>query len=69
MSMLALTFPPRTRHGFFRPLVELLDGIALALAMAHRYDVLSRMPNDQLRARGIRREDIPRIVVNGVYPA
>jgi len=69
MSTLALDHLPVRRRGFFRPVVEFLDGVALALAMAHRYDVLSRLPNDQLAARGIRREDIPRIVVNGVYDA
>jgi len=68
MSTLALDHPP-ARHGFFRPLVEFLDDIRLALAMAHRYDVLSRLPNDQLAARGIKREDIPRIVVDGIYDA
>jgi hypothetical protein len=56
---------PRTRKGFFRPIAEFLDGIRLARAMAHRYDVLSAMSDAELARRGIKREDIPRIAVNG----
>ena len=56
---------PQTRKGFFRPIVEFLDGIRLARAMAHRYDVLSAMSDAELARRGIKREDIPRIAVNG----
>jgi len=68
--MSAVTFTslePRRRNGFFRPLVELIDGIRLARAMAHRYDVLSRLSDGELAARGIARQDIPRLVVNGKY--
>lgn len=68
--MSAVTFTdlaPRRRKGFFRPLTEFLHGIRLARAMAHRYDVLSRLSDDQLAARGIVRQDIPRLVVNGKY--
>src|SRR5262249_29120205 len=63
----AVTFTsrePRRRNGFFRPLVELTAGIRLARAMAHRYDVLSRLSDGELAAHGIARQDIPRLVVN-----
>jgi hypothetical protein len=58
---------PRRRKGFFRPLIEFLDGVRLARAMAHRYDVLSRLSDVELAARGIERQDIPRLVVEGKY--
>ena len=56
---------PQTRKGFFRAIAEFLDGIRLARAMAHRYDVLSAMSDAELARHGIKREDIPRIAVNG----
>jgi hypothetical protein len=48
----------------------LRDSIAafrLARAMVHEYDVLSNLSNSELAARGIERQDIPRIVVNRRY--
>jgi hypothetical protein len=57
----------RRRTGFFRPVTEFFTGLRLARAMAHRYDVLSRLSNEELAARGIKREDIPSLVVNGRY--
>jgi hypothetical protein len=68
--MSAVTFTgvePRRRNRFFRRLVDLFHGIQLARAMAHRYDLLSRLSDDQLAARGIERQDIPHLVVNGKY--
>jgi uncharacterized protein YjiS (DUF1127 family) len=68
MSAVVFTsLEPRRRNGFFRPLVEFFHGVRLARKMAHRYDVLSRLSDDQLAARGIARQDIPRLVVNGKY--
>ena len=73
MSTLALGRPAasgpgrHSRNGFFRPIVEFVDGIRQALAMAHRYDVLSHLSDAELAARRIKREDIPRLVVNGSY--
>ena len=70
MSTLALSGAParpRRRNSFFRPFVEFLDSIRLARAMAHRYEVLSRKSDAELAAAGIRREDIPRLVVNAKY--
>jgi len=52
---------------FFRAAAELFVGIRLARAMAHRYDVLARLSDAELGARGIKREDIPSLVVNGKY--
>jgi len=68
MSSYALTNPaPRRRPRFFRPVSEFLDGIRLARAMAHRYDVLSRLSDAELAFRGLKREEIPSAVVNGKY--
>jgi hypothetical protein len=70
MSTLILTDEARgfkRRNGFFRSVAEFFAGIRLARAMAHRYDVLSNLSDAQLDARGIKREDIPSIVVNGKY--
>jgi len=69
MSTLVLSGSPTGGRlsRFFRPLVEFLDGIRLARAMAHRYDVLARKSDAELAAGGIRRQDIPRLVVNGKY--
>ena len=53
--------------GFLRPVAELFAGVRLARAMAHRYDVLANLSDAGLSARGIKREDIPGIVVNGKY--
>jgi hypothetical protein len=52
---------------FFRPFSDFLGGFRLARAMARRYELLATLPNAELAARGIRREDIPSLVVNGTY--
>ena len=69
MSTLVLTAPTgaRRRPRFFRVISEFLAGIRLARAMAHQYDVLSRLSDGELARRGLRREDIPQVVVNGRY--
>jgi hypothetical protein len=69
MSTLVLTArtgAPR-RQRFFRMISEFFEGIRLARAMAHQYDVLSRLSDGELARRGLRREDIPQVVVNGRY--
>jgi len=58
---------PRRPHRFFRPFGELLDGIRLARAMAHRYEILSHKSDATLAAAGVKRQDIPNLVVNGKY--
>jgi len=70
MSTLVLTHgrpDGRRRFGFFRPVREFFDGLRLARAMAHRYEVLASLSNAELAERGIKREDIPTVVVNGRY--
>lgn len=52
---------------FFRPFSDFLGGFRLARAMARRYEQLSTLSNAELAARGIRREEIPTLVVNGKY--
>ena len=52
---------------FFRPISDFLGGFRLARAMARRYELLSTLSSAELAARGIRREDIPSLVVNGKY--
>jgi hypothetical protein len=69
MSTLVLTARTGASHRprFFRMISEFLEGIRLARAMAHQYDVLSRLSDGELARRGLRREDIPQAVVNGRY--
>ena len=47
---------PRRRNSFFRPVIEFLDGIRLARAMAHRYEVLSRKSDADLNLEGVHLE-------------
>ena len=42
---------------------EFLDGIGEARAMAERFKSLSRMSDDQLAERGLKRQDIPKAVL------
>ena len=42
---------------------DFLDDIGAARAMAERFKSLSRMSDDQLAAHGLKREDIPRAVL------
>ena len=64
--VLPRTGAPR-RPRFFRIIADFLDGIRLARAMAHQYEVLSRLSDGELARRGLKREDIPQAVVNGHY--
>ena len=57
---------PRLKR-FFGAIGEFLAGIRLARAMAGRYNTLSQLSDAELARRGIAREDIPRVVVNGRY--
>jgi hypothetical protein len=57
---------PRLRR-FFSAVGEFVAGIRLARAMAGRYNTLSRLTDAELARRGIAREDIPSVVVNGKY--
>jgi uncharacterized protein YjiS (DUF1127 family) len=43
---------------------EFVEGIEEARLMAHRFKTLSQMTDAQLTARGLRREDIPRAVLD-----
>lgn len=45
---------------------ELLDGIEEARAMALRYRTLAALSDRELAARGLRRTDIPRVVLASV---
>jgi len=57
----------RRLNRFFRPFSGFFGGFRLARAMARRYELLSALSNAELAARGIRREEIPSVVVNGKY--
>lgn len=69
--MTTIAFPSRAQHnsGFFDGLrdtvVAFIEGVNLGLEMSHRYDRLSRMSEDELAKRGLRREDVTRAVVLG----
>jgi len=42
---------------------DFLDDVGAARAMAERFKSLSRMSDDQLAERGLKREDIPKAVL------
>ena len=44
-------------------ILDFLDGIGEARAMAERFKSLSRMSDHQLAERGLKREDIPKAVL------
>ena len=54
---------PAVLYRMGERITEFLDGIGEARAMAERFKSLSRMSNDQLAARGLKREDIPKAVL------
>jgi hypothetical protein len=43
---------------------DFFAGIEEARVLAHRYQTLSEFSDEQLAARGIKREDIPQAVMN-----
>ena len=54
---------PAVLYRMGERITEFLDGIGEARAMAERFKSLSRMSNDQLAARGLKREDIPKAIL------
>ena len=54
---------PAALYRLGERITEFLDGIGEARAMAERFKSLSRMSDDQLAERGLKRADIPRAVL------
>jgi len=54
------------RHWSFRRLVlDLINGFREAQAISYRYAQLSHLSDAELTKLGMRREDLPRIALNG----
>ena len=69
--MTTLTLPhsgakPRSGNRFGRFIVAVFGGIGEGLAIARRYDALSRMSDSELKALGVTRENLPQAAVAGV---
>jgi hypothetical protein len=68
MTILALSAlinsPPRLLTRMLGYWTELLNGIEEARAMATLYRNLAGMSDRELAARGLKRQDIPRAVLN-----
>ena len=67
MTTLALNYIIRRTPALLQRLnqriSDFLDDIGAARAMAERFKSLSRMSDDQLAERGLKREDIPKAVL------
>ncbi len=53
----------RPASGFFQTLNRVLGSVGRAMAAEHTYLRLANMSDAGLASRGIRREDIPQIVI------
>ena len=67
MTTLALNHLIRSTPGFLRRLSQscsaFFEGIGEARAMAERFKALSRLTDAQLAQRGLKRSDIPKVVL------
>jgi hypothetical protein len=68
MTAIALQLPsgrPNLGRGIFRLAKDLISGFREAWDISYRYEQLSQLSDDALRARNIKREDLPRIALTG----
>jgi hypothetical protein len=68
MTAIALNSPSGggyLRRNLTRLVLNLIDGFREAQAVSYRYAQLSRLSDDALAARKMRREDLPRIALTG----
>jgi hypothetical protein len=68
MTAIALQFPSGRdypRRSFSRLFLNLINGFREAREISNRYQQLSHMSDEELTARNIRREDLPRIAFTG----
>ena len=68
MSAIALQFPSGRdypRRSFTRLVLNLINGFREAQEISYRYEQLSHLSDAELAARGMRREDLPRIALTG----
>lgn len=54
-----------SRRGFKRFVLDLIDGFREARDISDRYKQLSHLSDAELGARGLRREDLPRLAFTG----
>lgn len=72
MSSLAIPSGLAARHvrrpallTLFNRILQLVDAIREGLELATRYKVLAYLNDQELASIGLKREDIPRVVVSG----
>jgi len=68
MSAIALQFPSGRdypRRSFTRLVRNLINGFREAQKISYCYEQLSHLSDAELAARGMRREDLPRIALTG----
>ncbi len=68
MTTIALQFPSGRdyrRGSVVRLVLNFINGIREALEVASRYEQLSNKSDAELAALDMRREDLPRIALNG----
>jgi hypothetical protein len=68
MTAIALRLPSGRgypRRSFARLVLNLINGFREAQAISYRYEQLSHLSDDELAARKMRREDLPRIALTG----
>jgi hypothetical protein len=70
MNTLALPFPSgrgtgTRRFSILRFFNDFADGLREGIELAKRYDTLNSKTDSELARMGLRREDIPQVVVSG----
>jgi uncharacterized protein YjiS (DUF1127 family) len=72
--MATTTFSTRAQHtgglldGLRDSAVAFIEGVNQGLDMAHSYNKLSRMSEDELRKRGLSRSDVNQVIALGRAP-
>ena len=56
---------PAFLHRLSQSFTAFLDGIGQARAMAEHFKTLSRMSDAELARHGIKRDEIPQVVISG----
>jgi uncharacterized protein YjiS (DUF1127 family) len=69
MSTLALPHRAERLKTLLAAITDLFTGVGEGLEMAREYEALVRLTPSELAERGIRREDIPRLVARRLISA
>jgi uncharacterized protein YjiS (DUF1127 family) len=60
---------PAVFHRVAERVAAVLDGIGEARTLAGRYQSLARMSDEELARRGLKRHEIPQVVLGGRFRA